>query len=241
MQGPSNRKVRVATMLFALWLVFSPGLNAQKGMNASKTSKPISKPISKPASKPAAPVPASAPARAVGPGSSIGLKVSGDWKVEADHDEDASKTLGGLLAKGKPAMLFFVSARDPATLANAERIKKLEDDYAKKSVTVIAVGVGRGETYETLKAVAERSDWDFPVVQDVNQNISRGLRAGFTPEVMLIDSGGAVRYAGPIDDSWLDARKAKTPYVRNALDALLAGKKISNPEPDAGYLGAAIR
>ena len=55
-----------------------------------------------------------------------------------------------------------------------------------------------------------------------------------------IDADGRVRYSGPIDDCWFDARKAKNNFVRNAIDALLAGRKISNSERDV-YSGGLIR
>jgi hypothetical protein len=248
MKAPSNRKLHAATMLFVCWLAFAAGLHAQKGAGMSPSRKKETEPKTvpsrpKPAAKsgkPASVVPP-APSGPVAGGSSIGLKVYGDWKVEADKDEDSPKTLGAFLPAGKPAMLFLISAVDPATLAAAKRIGKLEDDYSGKSLTMIAIDVVPSDTTRDIRAVAEQYDWDFPVVRDVGRNVVRGLRVRFTPEVILIDSTGRVRYAGPIDDSWMDARMAKQQYVRNALDALLAGKKIPNPEPTGGYYGKTIR
>lgn len=222
MDRSSNLKYRAAPILFAL-LLAAGALQAQQAKKAGDAALPA-------ALDPAARQPAS----------SLGLKVSGEWKIEGDAEEGGPKTLGELLGKGRAAVLIFLSARDPATLACAERIGKLGDDYLKKSVTIIGVGVGRNETFQELKAVDEQYDWNFPVVQDADLAIARGLKARFTPQVMLIDSAGRVRYSGPIDDCWFDARKAKDPLARNALDAFLSGKKISTPEPDT-YGGESIR
>ena len=216
MSWSSNRKRRPATILFAL-LLATGALQAQQAKKAGDAALPARQPAS-----------------------SLGLKISGQWKIESDGEGGGPKTLGELLGKGRAAVLIFLSARDPATLACAERIAKLGDDCLKKPVAVIGVGVGRNETFQELKAVDEQYDWNFPVVRDADLTIARGLKARFTPQVMLIDSAGRVRYSGPIDDCWFDARKAKDPLARNALDALLSGKKISNAEPDY-YGGESIR
>lgn len=248
MKGSSNRKLHAATMLFVCSLAFATGLHAQKGagMSSSRKKEAASKSVSsraKPAAKSAKPAPAAqaAASEPIAAGSSLGLKVLGDWKIEGDKDDEAPGNLGGLLPAGKPAMLVFIAARDPATLAAAKRIEKLEDECAKKSVTMIGIGVGPGETLRELKNLADRYDWDFPVVRDSGQSIVRGLRARFTPEIMLVDASGRVRYAGPIDDSWMDERTAKQHFVRDALAAMLAGRKIANAEPGAGFYGSTIR
>lgn len=222
MKWPSNRKCLAAPILFAFLAVFVLAAGAQQTKKAKPTTPATLEPPNR--------------ARA----SSIGLKVSNGWSIEGDGEDITAKTLGELMQKGKPTLLLFLSARDPASQANAERIDKLAEDYAKKSVTIIGLSVGRNETVHELKEVAERNDWSFPVVRDVNGVITRGLKARFTPQAMLIDADGRVKYSGPIDDCWFDARKAKNNFVRNATDALLAGKKISNPEPDV-YSGGLIR
>ncbi len=222
MSRPSNRKCPAAPILFAFLFVSAAVLNAQQAARSGDAA------------------PSGLDPAARQPASSIGLKFSGGWKIEAEGEDGGPKTLGALLGKGKAVVLIFLSARDPATLACAERIARLGEDCLKKSVTIVGVGVGRNETIQELKAIDEQYDWNFPVVRDADQAIARGLKARHTPQVMLLDSAGRVRYSGPIDDCWFDGRRVKDNSARNALDALLAGKKISNPEPNY-YGGESIR
>ena len=44
-----------------------------------------------------------------------------------------------------------------------------------------------------------------------------------TPHVFVLDSNRKIAYIGAVDDKQ-DADKVKTHYLRDALDALLAGK-----------------
>jgi hypothetical protein len=37
-------------------------------------------------------------------------------------------------------------------------------------------------------------------------------------------------FHGKIDDNWKDEKSVKTKYLRNAIEEILAGKKISVPE-----------
>jgi len=222
MDGSSNRKTPLVPTLFALLLAAGPLLEAQP---AKKTS--------------AAPDPA---ARRTA--SSLGLKTSDKWKVEGDGDDVTAKTFGELVPEKKrknPTLLFFLSARDPATLANAQRIADLTDEALKKSVNVIGLSVGRGESLKELDDIHDQYDWNFPIARDPDLAVARGLKASYTPQAMLIDASGKVRYSGPIDDCWFDARKATNPFLKKALDALLAGKKIANAEPVSTYPGGQIR
>ena len=220
MDRSSNRKSLAAPILFAfLAAAIGPFSEAQQAKKAPVDPDPA---VRRPAS-------------------SLGLKASMTWKVEGDGDDVTAKTLGELMPSKKVTLLFFLSARDPATLANAERIAKLSDEALKKSVNVVGLSVGQGETLQELDDLHDQYDWNFPIVRDPDLSIVRGLKASYTPQAMLIDPAGRVRYSGPVDDCWFDARKAKESFLKKALDALLAGKKVSNPEPATSYPGGQIR
>ena len=70
--------------------------------------------------------------------------------------------------------------------------------------------------------------FDFPYLFDESQQIGRAYGARVTPEVFVVDRERRIAYQGAIDDNWQSADQVKKPYLRQALDALLAGRK---PEP----------
>jgi thiol-disulfide isomerase/thioredoxin len=176
--------------------------------------------------------------------SPVGRKISSQWVVDTgEQDEEEPKKpvlLSSLFGKNKLIVLLFLSPRDPATLAAADRIKKLAEDYADKPVTFIGLSVNRNESLQELKNLHDKADWHFRVVRDTGQNITRGLDPRFTPEVMVIQSG-VVRYAGPLDDNWYDARLVKHRYVRQVLDALLKGKSAPQLDDSHHYGGRRIQ
>ena len=63
-----------------------------------------------------------------------------------------------------------------------------------------------------------------------------------TPEAVVIDSRGEIRYRGRIDNFYADLGKPRQQVtardLRDALDAVLAGRTVPNPETRA--LGCAI-
>ena len=56
--------------------------------------------------------------------------------------------------------------------------------------------------------------------------------ARYTPESFVIDGAGKVRYHGRIDDAQNPARVTRN-SLRLAIDAVLAGREVAQPETKA--------
>jgi hypothetical protein len=71
---------------------------------------------------------------------------------------------------------------------------------------------------------------NFLVTVDPGNKITDLLGGQSTPHCFVIDREGVLRYAGALDD---DPRGTKgagaVSYVREAIDALLAGKAVATP------------
>src|SRR5207237_725514 len=59
--------------------------------------------------------------------------------------------------------------------------------------------------------------------------LARRLGATVTPEAVLLDDKGVLRYRGRIDDQ-RDATRVKSRELAAALDAVLAGQKVARAE-----------
>jgi hypothetical protein len=59
--------------------------------------------------------------------------------------------------------------------------------------------------------------------------VAKAYGAQRTPHFFLLDAGRKVVYAGRMDDNPHDAKLATTHELRDAVDALLAGKRIRTP------------
>jgi DNA-binding helix-hairpin-helix protein with protein kinase domain len=82
----------------------------------------------------------------------------------------------------------------------------------------------------------------IPAMIDARRKIANRARATVTPEAVVIDSRGEIRYRGRVDNFYAALGKTRQQVtahdLRDALDAVLAGQKVPNPENRA--LGCAI-
>ena len=122
----------------------------------------------------------------------------------------------------------------PWVVKNEDRMIELHNTYAAQGFPVIAVNPNDanrspGDSYNAMKARAERKDFPFKYVYDVSQELASKLGASRTPEVFLMentDQGWKLRYHGAIDDSPGDAEAVEEAFVEIAIKAIKEGKRI---------------
>jgi peroxiredoxin len=129
-------------------------------------------------------------------------------------------------------VLVFLS-RCPISMAYVNRIVALQDDYRQQGVQLIAIGENKGkppsdqEWFDGMKEQAAKCGFTFPYLQDTNQQLAAAFGVKIAPHVFLFDRSGKLVYQGALDDNKSLAR-VKRRYLRDALDAVLAGR---DPEP----------
>jgi hypothetical protein len=110
--------------------------------------------------------------------------------------------------------------------AYEDRLVALQKDYADKEVQLVAINVNNVEADKlpAMKERAEEKGFEFPYLYDPTQKVGRDYGAKVTPHVFLLDAQRNLAFVGPIDDSQ-DETKIKRKYLREAIDAVLAGTK----------------
>lgn len=115
--------------------------------------------------------------------------------------------------------------------SNLEDLRKLRDDYADQDVEVLMLNANLQDTRSTIAAEAEEWGADFPILKDRTQIIAKSLKLSRTGEVLVINpKTWEVVYRGPLSDRVDYERqkdKANKHYVRDALDALIAGNDVT--------------
>jgi peroxiredoxin len=132
----------------------------------------------------------------------------------------------------KATAVFFVSARCPISIRYDGRMIGFAKEYQEKGIRFIGINSNDPEPMEVVDEHAKRVGYPFPVVKDPNNVIADKWGAQVTPEVFLLDQKGVLQYHGRIDDQ-LAERKVTSPDLKNALEAVLAGKKPEKPETKA--------
>lgn len=132
---------------------------------------------------------------------------------------------------GQDVLVVVVSCNHcPYVVAYEPRIIALSEEYGAKGVGFCAINANDATRYpddamEPMKVRARERGFRFPYLRDDSQAFVRALGARFTPEVFVFDRERKLRYHGRIDDNHRDPSQVTSHDLRNALDALLAGKE----------------
>jgi len=144
----------------------------------------------------------------------------------------------------KLVVVIFTCNHCPVATAYQDRIIAIQKDYADKGVQIVAINSNSTEaaptdSFEHMKVRAKEKGYNFPYLRDESQEIANAYGALVTPHVFLLDQDRVLRYRGRIDDNWQEPGKVTTNDLRNALDALLAGKPV--PAPVTTQVGCTIK
>ena len=145
---------------------------------------------------------------------------------------------------GRAGVLFFVSRDCPMSNGYAPEIQRLCADYAAKGVQCLLVYEDEGVDAAGVRAhLAEyRYDRAMPAAIDADGTVAAHARATITPQAVLVDRRGSIRYRGRIDNryaSFAKPRQLVTEHdLRDALDAVLADRPVARADTEA--IGCAI-
>jgi peroxiredoxin len=135
-----------------------------------------------------------------------------------------------------PAVVVFTCNHCPYALAWHDRIVQAAVDYCDR-VGFYAISPNDAERYprDSPEAMRERvqadGGWPMPYLYDESQEVARAYGAKTTPDVFVVDSGGALRYRGAPDADHQDP-SLNAGWLREALDQMLAGEDVARPETD---------
>ncbi|MDQ2969571.1 MAG: thioredoxin family protein, partial [Acidobacteriota bacterium] len=133
----------------------------------------------------------------------------------------------------KAVAVIFIATKCPYSNAYNTRMKDLAAAYEKQGVLFVGINSNKSEPEEEARAHAREHGHTFPIAKDPGNKVADLYDAKRTPEVFLVAPDGKVKYHGRIDDNSEDASKVTSPDLKDALDALLAGKPIQNAQTKA--------
>ena len=138
---------------------------------------------------------------------------------------------------GHPVIIVaFLGTECPLARLYGPRLQEIAADYAEQGVAVIGVNSNLQDSLSEIGAYARRGGISFPIIKDSGNAIADQFGAERTPEVFVLDADRKIRYRGRIDDQYVVGvvRNAATRHdLREAVDELLAGRTVSEPETTA--------
>jgi thiol-disulfide isomerase/thioredoxin len=144
-------------------------------------------------------------------------------------------------ADAKILVIVFTCNHCPTAQAYEDRIIKMTTDYKNKGVAVVAIMPNdplavrldelgysdMSDTFEEMKIRAKDKGYNFPYLYDVGtQAVARAYGPVATPHLFIFDGQRKLRYTGRFDDSEKKPNQVRSKDAINAIEAILAGKKV---------------
>jgi thiol-disulfide isomerase/thioredoxin len=141
-------------------------------------------------------------------------------------------------------VVVFWSNRCPWVDRYEGRLMRMAKEFQGKGVAFVLVNAndGAADPRESLQASRERAraaGYDVPYVRDETGAFARAVGAKRTPHAFVFGPDNRLVYAGAVDDSPADADGVTEPHLRNALEALVAGR--TPPTTTTRAFGCMIR
>jgi thiol-disulfide isomerase/thioredoxin len=150
-------------------------------------------------------------------------------------DQDTSLTLSDL--KDDIVVLVFLANHCPVVGHYEDRVIDFAKEYQGKGVRVVGVAVTGGgqRKVDDLPAIKKRvldKGYGFAYGFDETQKIGKDYGVVATPQFFVLDKARVIRYTGSMDDNENPTKVTKT-FLKDAVDALLAGKEVPVKETKA--------
>ena len=144
----------------------------------------------------------------------------------------------------KVLVLMFICNHCPYVQAIEDRIIAFAKEVAPKGVQVVGICSNDPTDYpedspENLKKRWQAKQYGFPYLIDETQETAKAYGAICTPDIYAFDSKRKLVYRGQLDNNWQDPRKVTRQDLKEAVEAILAGKSPS--EPQIPSMGCSIK
>ncbi len=138
--------------------------------------------------------------------------------------------------RSRIVILNFWSCECPHCERTDRDIMAALEDW-REEAAVMSIAVNRNESAEALKKAAAARRLPTVLI-DADHRVADIYEAQTTPHTFVIDREGLLRYRGAVDDVTFRRRIPSRFFIREAVDALLAGRRP--PAEDSPAYGCAI-
>ena len=139
--------------------------------------------------------------------------------------------------KTKGIVVFIHGIGCPLVRLRYQDLEKLSEVYASKGIQFWMLNANDQDEYADLVAESEAYKISLPILDDASQEVARSLGVDRTGEAILIETTDwQIVFRGAIDDRLTyESKKTEVTetYLKDAMDALLAGKTIETAKVDA--------
>lgn len=163
--------------------------------------------------------------------------------AELRNVDGETVTIHGSMGEEGTLVIFSCNSC-PWVKAWEPRIAEIGNTYSQKGVGIIMInpndpGQNSEDSYEVMQTRTKERGFEFAYAVDPTSNVARAFGATRTPEFFLFNADEELVYHGALDDNAREPEKVESTFLRDALDAMLAGETIEMTETKA--LGCTIK
>ncbi len=147
-------------------------------------------------------------------------------------------------ASAKAIVVVFWCNHCPYVQAWESRMVELGREYGPKGVRFFLINSNDARAYpadapEAMARRAREHGYPFPYLVDESQAVARAYGALVTPHVFVFDGQRRLVFQGRIDDAHDRPHAVRHRYLKEALEAALAGRPV--PTPETSVLGCSVK
>ena len=160
----------------------------------------------------------------------------GDTAPSFELPDTEGNLLGLEDGDAQATVVVFTCNHCPYALAWHDRILSVARDYDDRGARFLAINPNDGQrypadSYEAMQKRVRSEEWPLPYLRDESQDVARAFGAKTTPDVFVLDADRRLRYRGAPDADYNDPSQNAS-WLREALEAVLAGREPDTPETD---------
>ena len=131
-------------------------------------------------------------------------------------------------------VVVFTCNHCPYAQAVEERIITLAREF-QNEVDFVAISANDVENFPDdapgkMAQRAREKRYPFPYLYDESQTVAQAYGAACTPDFFLYGPERKLAYRGRLDDNWQEPENVQCQDLRDAIDAVLAGKPAAEPQ-----------
>jgi peroxiredoxin len=144
----------------------------------------------------------------------------------------------------KALVVVFSCNHCPYVQAYEDRLIALQSEFKSQNIQFVAINANDATNYpddsfENMAKRAKEKNFNFPYLRDESQAVAKSYGATHTPHLFVFDAVRKLAYTGKIDDNWQEPDEVQHRFLKDALTALVAGKK---PDPAETFaIGCTIK
>ena len=136
--------------------------------------------------------------------------------------------------RGKVVLVNFWATWCGPCQVEMPQLQKIYAELGAKGVQIIGVSTDEAKLDVAVKPLVRSKGLTYPILRDESGVVGKAYGATNTPQMVVIDPTGTVRYAGAIDNA--PDGEGRTPaggtlvnWVDQALADLAAGRPVATP------------